>query len=185
MKRKSYVTCLMFNLVERSAHFALHSTGHQEEGVGDRKTLQNLLLWVCFIGGWSRSWAEHWGVERWSDMARWRQNQAWKHISGSLGQWCSHYSDWINSHCFCMAEMRRGGDYRERDWLMEQDRQWFSLTILFLWNIIARDFKHSSKLFCPMLPREILTKFISFSFQRLKNCIYPGDAYNVTVSMLM
>lgn len=51
MKRKSYVTCLTFNLVECSAHFPLHSTRHKEGGVGDRRTLQNLLLWVWFIGG--------------------------------------------------------------------------------------------------------------------------------------
>lgn len=42
--------CLMFNLVERSAHLALHGAGHKEEGLGVRRALQSILLWVRGTG---------------------------------------------------------------------------------------------------------------------------------------
>lgn len=61
MKRKSCIMCLMFNLLECSVQFALHSTGHKEEGLGAR-TLQSILLWVCCTGSGLR--AEE-GAEAW------------------------------------------------------------------------------------------------------------------------
>lgn len=47
IKRKLGAMCLMFNLPECWVHFALHSAGHKEEGVGAGL---GILLQVCFTG---------------------------------------------------------------------------------------------------------------------------------------
>lgn len=70
MKRKSCVMCLLLNLLECSVHFALHSTGHKEEGVGTRRTLQSILLWVCFTGSGLK--AEE-GAEAWRGEVMWQR----------------------------------------------------------------------------------------------------------------
>lgn len=49
MKRKSCVMGLMFNL-ECSFHCALHSTGHKEEGIGVRRTLQSIFCGDVSLG---------------------------------------------------------------------------------------------------------------------------------------
>lgn len=67
---------------------------------------------------------------------------------------------------------------------MEHGPRSLSLTIT---NFCERSLQWpSNAVFNPSIfPREMLTHFISFSFQRLKNSIYLCDVDAVTISRLM
>lgn len=111
MKRKSCLMGLMFNFLDCSVHFALHSTGHKEEGVGARRTLQSTLLWVCFIGD---------GLEAEESTGAWRAAVLGKSKTQPVLQTplplprpaVSHYSrlEPVPSSLHC-----READYRDRE----------------------------------------------------------------------
>ena len=63
MKRKLCAMCLMFNLLERWLHFALHSTGHKEKGVGAGRSFPSIPSVGVFHWEWSEAEGRG-GVER-------------------------------------------------------------------------------------------------------------------------
>lgn len=55
--------CLMFNLLERLLHFALHSTEHKEKGVGAGRSFPSIPSVDVFHWEWSEA-EGHGGEER-------------------------------------------------------------------------------------------------------------------------
>ena len=173
MKRKLGAMCLMFNPPECWVHFALHSAGHKEEGVGAGL---GILLQVCFTGSDLRLR----GSEAWRpgkvEMDRRKQDHDWKQLSWFLGQRCSQYSRHLSS-----TERQR----LQREGLPHGAQ--FPITFSNHNYFCGRSLEWTSNaIFSPsQFPREMLTHLISFQFQRLKNCICLCDVDAVSSSWLM
>ena len=169
MKRKLGAMCPMFNLPECWVRFALHSAGHKEEGVG---ACLGILLQVCFTGSDLRLR----GSEAWRqgevEMGRGKQDHDWKQLS------------------WCCSQCSRHLYSTERQWLQREDLPHGAQFPIAFSNhnyFCGRSLEWTlNAVFSPSIfPREMLTHFISFQFQRLKNCICLCDVDAVTSSWLM